>query len=377
MKLPPLPTTFGILTLLLIISAGLVLYAQGFRLDLSKRVVEKTGMILARSIPEGARVYLDGKLITATNSPISNLKPGTYHLKMEKEGFFSWEREIPVKEGLVTDITALLPSLSPSLTAVTQNGARLITPAPSGNKTLFLSEGNLYLLNLTNPPLGFLRTSPQKIAEESKEFPLSNATGLVWSPNEDQALVAIDGYSYLLSTAGRNGSPTLVQDAPNLLKSWSDLITAQKTELVKGLDLPAGEAGLSEELAAEATKPSTLWSPDERKFLYAKALPAGRQEFWVVNLSDPLPVGDQEHRMILETQSDKLRLFWLANSHHFVMIEEGLVSLLDLDGSNKRDLFRGTLAETAALSTTDLSKIIILTSFTPQALPNLYAISLR
>lgn len=373
MKLPSFPTTFGILTLLLIISATIVLYAQGWRLDFSKRTVEKTGMILAKSIPEGAKVYLDEKLLTATNSPISELKPGTYHLKIEKEGLFSWEKDVPVEEGLVTEIAALLPPLSPSLTAVTQNGARLVTPAPSGNKALFISGKALYLLNLTNPPLGFLRTSPQKVVEDPPEadgdLVISKATKLTWSPNEDQVLVTIGKQAYLVTITGRNGRPTLVQNASGLLKSWSTAITEQKTALIAGLEL-------SEELAAEAVKPGTLWSPDERKFLYEKKAENKRQ-FFLVNLSAPLPVGENEHQMIWETQSDSLRLLWLADSHHFVIIEDGTVSLLDLDGSNKRDLFHGELAETVSLSTADLSKILILTSFTPGSAPNLYAISLR
>ncbi|PIS12282.1 hypothetical protein COT70_01770 [candidate division WWE3 bacterium CG09_land_8_20_14_0_10_47_33] len=366
----PIFSILSVLLLLILATTAVVLYAQGYHLDLSKKTVEKTGMILAKSIPEGAKVYLDGKLITATNSPISNLKPGSYLLKIEKEGYASWEKEIPVKEGLVTDVTALLPPLSPTFSAVTQNGARLITAAPSGNKAVFISGKGLYLLNLTNPPLGFLRTSPQKITEETEEFVLSKATKLIWSPNEDQVLVTIGKRSYLVAVTGRNGRPTLAPDVTGLLKNWNTTTGEQRKTMIKEMDL-------SEELAKEAVKPTTSWSPDEREFLYVKALPTGRQEFWVVNLSDPLPVGEEKHQMIWETENSKLQLFWLADSHHFVMIEEGAVSLLDLDGSNKRDLFRGTLAEPIAISTADLSKIIIVTSFTPKANPNLYAIGLR
>lgn len=369
MKRSPLLSIFGVLLLLILASTAVVLYAQGYRLNLSKRTVEKTGIILIKSIPEGAGVYLDGELTTATNSPISNLKSGTYHLKVEKEGYFSWEKDVLVKEGLVTDITTLLPPLSPSLTAVTQRGAKLITPAPSGNKALLISGEELYLLNLTNPPLGFLRTSPQKIAEEAKNFALSKTTKLTWSPNEDQVLVTINKRSYLASAAGRNGSSTLVQDVSGLLKSWNTTTTKQKEALIERLEL-------SKELASKAVGAMSAWSPDERKFLYKKSTD-GKWQFWVVNLSDPLPVSDKKHQMIWETKNKKLQLFWLADSRHFVMIEGGTVSLLDLDGSNKRDLFHGELAESTALSTADLSKVIILTSFTPKALPNLYAISLR
>jgi len=376
-------SVFGVLIALAAAALGVVLYAQGYRLDLTRGAIDKTGIILAKSIPEGAKVWLDGKPITATNSPISNLKPGTYHLKLEKEGRFSWEKDVPVEEGLVTDITALLPPLSPSLTAATQNGVKLVTRAPSGRRAAFISpyptgpagKARVYTLNLSSPALGFLRTAPQEIAEENEEFPLSEATALRWSPNEDQILVSTETNHYLISASGRNGSPSVVPDITALLEAWDIAVVEQRTALTRGSEL-------DQELATEAAKPTTLWAPDERKFLYEKKLSpngdgAERRQFWLVDLSDPLPVGDEAHRLVWETESETLKLFWLADSHHFVMVEEGIVSILDLDGSNKRDLFQGTIAEEIALSTTDLSKIIIVTSLAPEAPANLYAISLK
>ncbi len=176
---------------------------------------------------------------------------------------------------------------------------------------------------------------------------------------------------------GRNGRPTPAPDVPGLLKGWRTTTIEQKTALIEGLDL-------DKTLLVEAVKAATSWSPDERKFLYKKK-DKGKWQFWVVDLSDPLPVGDKLHQKIWETDlpkagqpaSGELQLFWLADSHHFVMIEEGTVSILDLDGGNKRELFHGTLSEQTALSTADLSKVLILTSFNPKSPPNLYAITLR
>ena len=128
---------FGVLALLILITTGIFLYAQGYRLDFRQRTLTATGIILAKSLPEGAQVYLDGELTTATNSTLSGVKPGTYQVKIERDGYFPWEKNIEVKAGLVTEIIALLPPLSPSLTAVTQEGARLVTSAPSGVKAAF------------------------------------------------------------------------------------------------------------------------------------------------------------------------------------------------------------------------------------------------
>src|SRR3989344_4799127 len=160
---------FGVLALLILITTGIFLYAQGYRLDFRQRTLTATGIILAKSLPEGAQVYLDGELTTATNSTLSGVKPGTYQVKIERDGYFPWEKNIEVKAGLVTEIIALLPPLSPSLTAVTQEGARLVTSAPSGVKAAFLSKNKLYLLSLTDQLFGFLRPKPSTIQQSSRQ----------------------------------------------------------------------------------------------------------------------------------------------------------------------------------------------------------------
>jgi len=180
---------FGVLGILILITAGVVLYSRGWRMDLSQRGLTQTGMILAKSLPDGARVFLDGALVGATDSTITSLSEGTYHLKIEKEGYASWEKTVEVKPELVTDVIAILPPISPSLTSITQSGARLVTAAPSGSKAVFISSGKLYVLPLNSQFLGFLRTRPQEVATQPSDTPFSTATSLAFSPNEDQILV--------------------------------------------------------------------------------------------------------------------------------------------------------------------------------------------
>jgi len=65
--------------------------------------VKQTGMISAKSDPQGANLYLDGKLITATNNTLSGIQPGKHKLRIVKNGYVDWEKEIEVFPELVTD----------------------------------------------------------------------------------------------------------------------------------------------------------------------------------------------------------------------------------------------------------------------------------
>jgi hypothetical protein len=359
---------FGILAILAAVAVGVLLYASGFRLDFSGGGFAKTGMILIKSVPDGAKVFLDDELSGATDSTIGSLKPDTYHLKIEKEGYLSWEKEVEVKEELVTNITVLLPPRSPSLTAITQTGVKLVTAAASGEKAAFLSGSKLYLLSLNNPFSGFLRTRPQEIAIETKEFPFAKVTKIEFSPNENQILLTAGSKGNLFSTQ-TGAVATEVGSVATLRTQWQSLVTAQRTEAVDNLGIP-------DEFKDHALALASVWSPDERKFLYEKS-EGGKRQFWVANFTDPLPVGEETNRKILETEDKNLKIFWLANSRNFIVVEGSTVSILDLDGSNKREIFTGTLAEKIALSSTDLAQVIILTSISSKAPANLYGISLR
>ncbi|OGC62480.1 hypothetical protein A2890_00645 [candidate division WWE3 bacterium RIFCSPLOWO2_01_FULL_53_14] len=358
----------GVLGFMVLVTAVIILYASGFRLDLSQGGFAKTGMILAKSVPDGAKIFIDDELSGATDSTIGSLQPGTYHLKIEKEGFLVWERDIGVKEELVTSVTAILPPVSPSLKAITQSGAKLVTLSASGTKAAFLSGSKLYFLSLNSPFLGFLSTRPQEISAETKEFPFAKVAKIEFSPNEDQILLTAGskGNLYPIQTGAAG---TAVDNLATLRTQWQVLVKKQRTETIKTLEVP-------EELKDLALAPASTWSPDERKFLYEKA-EGGKRQFWVANFTDPLPVGEETNRKILETEDKNLKLFWLANSQNFIVLEGNKVSIMDLDGSNKREIFSGTLAESVAFSSTDLAQVIVVTSISTNSPANLYGISLR
>src|SRR4030042_5193325 len=130
------------LTILLIIgmTTAIYLYANGYRIERNKDKkldLTKTGMVSAKSMPEGASVYLDGILLTATNDSIAGIEPGTRRLKIIKKGFVPWEKDINVYAELVTDITAVLITQSPRLEPLTNTGALNPSISPTLSKLAY------------------------------------------------------------------------------------------------------------------------------------------------------------------------------------------------------------------------------------------------
>ena len=58
--------------------------AQGYRPDIDSLQLQPRGLLVATSEPDGAQVFINGKLTTATNNTL-NLVPNTYEVEIKKD----------------------------------------------------------------------------------------------------------------------------------------------------------------------------------------------------------------------------------------------------------------------------------------------------
>jgi len=94
--------------LFFIISVSLTLYTQGYRPDFKNKKLTKTGGLFLKVQPKQVNVYLNDKFFKKTDFIfgsllIENLLPKKYKIKIEKEGYFPWEKNLEVKENNVTE----------------------------------------------------------------------------------------------------------------------------------------------------------------------------------------------------------------------------------------------------------------------------------
>jgi len=92
----------------LIAAPILVLYTAGFRWNFKKWSWQKTGSIYIEVEPKDANILINGKIVNQKIPAIINaLSPDSYNIKIEKEDFISWERNIeilPEKTSIVKNI---------------------------------------------------------------------------------------------------------------------------------------------------------------------------------------------------------------------------------------------------------------------------------
>ena len=137
-----------------------------------------------------------------------------------------------------------------------------------------------------------------------------------------------------------------------------------------------------------ATESAALWSPDERRFLYA--LSQGKKlEYHVYNTTDPLGVGEKEDTNVINLEkTQNAKISWLSDSKHILITTctqqtkdeiclSGVVQMVRTDGTNLTQIYSGALSSINVFPTPDGTKIIIQTSYNQNTQSNLYAIILR
>lgn len=191
--------TFLLLVLLFLSSLPfLYLYATGYRFDFSKPTnIISTGGIYVAVDRTGADIYIDGTLVRETRTfrkafYAQNIDAGTHQVHVQKEGYHTWVKELPVSKHLVTEAQAFNLPLVPQVRVIsewqTATGTMIIpTPiidASTTNPVIATSTKNTKLF-VVNPEYRSLiahfstsstSTVKETTAQHIKEILLQSST---------------------------------------------------------------------------------------------------------------------------------------------------------------------------------------------------------
>jgi len=390
------------LTIVLFLLLGtflVVLYGKGYRLDFSngRPDLSGTGLLVATSKPDGAQVFVNGHLTTATDNTI-NLSPNTYDVKIVKEGYYPWEKNLMVKKEVVTKAEALLFPTAPKLESLTDTGAENPVLDPTQTKIAFTAASQsattkrgIFVLDMSSRPILTLQGSSSQIADDSLNT--FSKSQLAWSPDGSQIMATISGAvsntTYLLDASGFNQNPSDVTETMATVNS-----TWQKQELqIEKARLDTLPDNLKK-IVSDNFK-ILSWSPDESKILYkatdAATLPIIINPRLIGTDSTPeqrtirkdsvyvYDTKEDRNYIILDSlTSAKLPLTWLPDSKHLIFVHNQKVDIMEYDATNQTTIYAGPFVDNFVFPWPDGSKIVILTNLgNPTIAPNLYTIELQ
>ena len=84
-------------------------YALGYKFNYQSFKFVKTGLIYLKTQPEGAKIYLNGKLYPEkTPASIAELLPGVYKVRLELAEHYLWKAEVDVEAGKASRIDKII-----------------------------------------------------------------------------------------------------------------------------------------------------------------------------------------------------------------------------------------------------------------------------
>ncbi len=95
-----------------LLSYIVILYAEGYKYSFSDNKFVRTGAISIKT-NTGASVYLNGRLDGNTSFfgdsySVNGLIPGKYEIRVQKDTYSTWHKNISVEEGLVIDFSRVM-----------------------------------------------------------------------------------------------------------------------------------------------------------------------------------------------------------------------------------------------------------------------------
>lgn len=381
-----------LLTILVVGTIGTILayYARGFRFSLETLRFSPNGILVVRSDPEAAQIFIDGELETATNATLS-LPPGIYEVEVKKEGYFPWKKTLEVEKEVVTEANISLfrtaPSLSPVTFVPTQNPLATENTSKIAYTVPFDPEeperAGLWIIETINLPIGFTR-EPRRILE-------GNLEGAVYefSPDGRQIILSLDESAYLIDTTSTVTLSDLSIISPTALselrEEWeADRSLSLETQL---RDIPDEIADIFKTKAVNVS-----FSPDQNRILYTASSSAELKEGIVPAL--PGSSTQPEKRNIEEGQTyvydikedrnflienvDPKTVRWFPSSRHLIAPQNDKVEVIEYDGTNRQTIYSGLYDAPFAFPFGNTSRLLILTNLGSNGNPpNLFSLTVK
>ncbi len=392
---------YVLLALFFVLGAGVVLYAQGWRLDLATWRAEKVGAIYVRSFPADAHITLNGVPITnqsgflSRGTFVSELFPRTYSLILKKNGYLDWHENAAVLPSFVTEFkyAVLVPSAPTAIATGTVKdffvaSGETVTQTPDGaiqwrGKTVargnIISESTdlktMLLQNATTGVASLYNFNTQISTILPTVFWKNNAT---IDPYDDTDAIATNGQTFFLfdgvtattSAIGRAGKGELFGTAsatsPTSI-AWTEFRNTSGTTAVILYDRFAktileSSSTLPGQTRALAWIAGNRWGAlqnDGSLYIYdanagqfkkladdVRMFTAATDSSAIAALEtksiEILPLTDAQtyHRFNLPDVANTTELMWYHDANHLFVVSPGSVSLLDLDDLGLRNFVK-------------------------------------
>ena len=173
----------------------LLLYTTGFRYDLKKGQLQRTGALVLETAPTNAEVLLnDEKAKSKTPARLNNVLPGDYDVKINKPEHYPWQKKLTINTQETTFAEDIILFYQAEPQSINGNNINTWSFSPDNNfLALIVNEFNqehIYLYNLKNNKKKLVHVSQTPTTKHKID----------WSPFGSYFLLTTDSSVTALST---------------------------------------------------------------------------------------------------------------------------------------------------------------------------------
>jgi len=411
---------------LVVIGVGILTYLvsfliRGYRPGFNQKRLglTATGLLVADSDPEGASVYINDKLATATDDTI-NLSPEDYKIRIEKDGYLPWQKTITIKKEVVSQTSATLFRTTTDLKPLTNTGAINPTSSPDRSKIIYAvsqasekRKNGVWLLDLSsNLPIN--RANTKQLTGSITNLNWQSAK-FIWSPDNKNAILIETGPKQQVVNAFQINTDRFTEADQLIDVSFrlSLILQEWQQEAKEELDLKIEK--LPEEMANIATTSATMinFSPDDEKLFYlainqekipdnliphppARSTQPEEREIipgniyvyclkedtnFLIGSMAELGISKEEINKdipIYVQENKPVAINWLTSNYLLYLDhEKNEIKVIEADATNRESIYDGPFENGFVFPSPTGKSLITLTSLRPDSPGNLYEIKVR
>ncbi|MDD3002532.1 MAG: PEGA domain-containing protein [Candidatus Shapirobacteria bacterium] len=387
---------FFVLIFIIVTTIGITFFANGYQISTKGKIsFLATGIISATSKPKSASVYVDDKLLATTDNAI-NLPPGNYNIKIVKDGYLPWQKNIQVQKEIAYQTNTQLFRSSPDLKPLTVTGAINPAVSPDGSLVVFsvasasaAKTNGLYLIGLSDNVVFLIKNEAKQLSSNLPNLDWSKFT-FTFSPNSKQILAHnnTNNSNYLIDLSTTTDFKNLYDVTAKLSLIKEDW-NLQEQQIIK-TNLSLLPAELQPFISTNSAK-NTAFNIDNTMVLYLAQIDGNLKK----DIISPPPAQStqtqsrdikKDNYYIYDLKDDTnfwlgtkdlYRPQWIANSNNLIYIEDQKIQTIEYDHTNQQTLFAGNFNKDAVYPWLDGSKIITLIAPYSNAQENLYSITIK
>ena len=90
------------------IAPTVILYSQGYRIDIDQKKITQTGAFYLKVKPNNVFINIDGEAVKKTDflfgsTLTKNFLPKTYTVEISRDGYYTWRKALEIRARHVTD----------------------------------------------------------------------------------------------------------------------------------------------------------------------------------------------------------------------------------------------------------------------------------